>query len=131
MTPLRRCGLGASTGWGVGGGSATGFTLVVVVITFTGTTGVCIWTSGGGMNGGGGVLSLGGGGGCSGGNSLVSSMILVSTGSLITSTTLRARPVTSAYIKTTCSSTAMEIPVRFFVGSLRGCSTKKSGFFKI
>jgi hypothetical protein len=53
--------------------------------------------SGAGMNGGGAAASFGGGGGgVSGGGFFISSMILVSIGCLITSTTLRARPVTRA-----------------------------------
>jgi hypothetical protein len=60
-------------------------------------TGAWMLISGAGMNGGGGGASFGGGGGgTSGGGFLISSMILVSMGAFITSTTLRARPVTSA-----------------------------------
>ena len=71
----------------------------VAVMVCTGGGGWVMTTSGGGMKGGGGASSLGGGGkGISGGGGglTVSSMTLVSIGARTTSTTLRARPLTSA-----------------------------------
>ena len=55
-----------------------------------------------------------------GGGGLTSSMILVSIGALITSTTLRARPLTSAQPSKRCIASTTPIPTRCFVG-LRCC----------
>ncbi len=77
---------------GAGGG---GFE-VTALMTFGGG-GVAICISGRGTKGGGGAVIFGGGRGGRGfGGGLRSSMILVSSGGLITSTTFRARPLTSA-----------------------------------
>ena len=78
----------------IGGGAV----VTVVIVGAVWVIGTWMLISGGGMNGGGGAASLGGGGGgVSGGGFLISSMILVSIGAFSTSTTLRARPVTSAH----------------------------------
>src|SRR3954470_1048652 len=89
------CGCGAMTGGGPGGGGAVE---TVVMVCDGGGGGAEMLISGGGMKGGGGAASFGGGGGgVSGGGFLISSMILVSSGALTISITLRPRPLTSAY----------------------------------
>src|SRR5947209_7703988 len=78
------------------------------------------------MNGGGGATILGGGGGggrLSGGGGLTSSITLVSIGPLITSTTLVARPVTSAYTMMMCNTITNAIPPNFRP-ELRSCCEK-------
>ena len=82
--------------------------VTVVIVGAVCVMGTWMFTSGGGMKGGGGVASLGGGGGgVSGGGFLISSMILVSIGALMTSTTFRANPVTSAQPSNRCRPTTM------------------------
>jgi hypothetical protein len=86
------CGCGG--GGGPGGGGVVDWTVIEGACV---TVGTWMLISGGGMKGGGGAASFGGGGGgVSGGGFLISSMILVSIGGLITSMTLRARPLMSA-----------------------------------
>src|SRR6185369_4503939 len=103
--PRRIAGLGAGGGGAGGGGAITcgsgGGVIDGAAITGSeGATGGGI--SGGGTygcSGGGGALGISiffGGGGGGGGGSLISSMIVAVSGFLITSTALRARPVTSA-----------------------------------
>ncbi len=76
----------------------------MVVIAGAGTGGGATTTSGGGTKDGGGGANFGGGGRFSGGGGggFTSSMILVSIGALMTSTTLRARPLTSAQPSRMC-----------------------------
>src|SRR6476661_2269079 len=103
-------GGGAITG-GVGGGVGT-----EVMAGAVDGGGV---TSGGGMNGGGGgasifggLISLGGGGGGGGGGGSFTSWITVaSSGFLITSTALRARPETSAQPTSICTPMTSATPL--------------------
>src|SRR5258708_22915865 len=96
----------ASTGFWMTGGPGGGGVVDCTVMVGAGVVcGIWMLISGGGMNGGGGAASFGGGGGgTSGGGFLISSMILVSIGCFMTSITLPARPVTSAYPITMCST---------------------------
>ena len=119
-------GAGGAAGAGAGaivtgaGGGAT----VVVVIAGAGVGGGATTTSGGGTKLGGGGANLGGGGGRfsgGGGGGFTSSMILVSIGFLITSTTLRASPVTSAQPIRMCNRMTIPKPTTCLPG-LRCCS---------
>src|SRR6185369_13309746 len=104
--PRRIAGLGAGGGGAGGGGGAITCGSGGGVIDGAAITGSEGATGGGisgggtyGCSGGGGALGISiffGGGGGGGGGSLISSMIVAVSGFLITSTALRARPVTSA-----------------------------------
>jgi hypothetical protein len=83
------------------------------------------------MKGGGGGASLGGGGGgVSGGGFFNSSIIFVSIGCLIASTTLRASPVTRAYPTITCMMTTMVNPSRCLEEFLCCCAKSNPVSFK-
>ena len=99
-------------------GGAGGGTSRVTVIAGAGG-GLRTTISGGGTNEGGGGANFGGGGrfsGGGGGGGLTSSMILVSIGALMTSTTLRARPLTSAQPISRCISTTIPKPIACLPG---------------
>src|SRR4051812_10238856 len=89
-----------------------------------GATGAGGGMSGGGTYGsgactlGGSTIRFGGGGGGGGGGALISSMIVAVSGFLITSTALRASPVSRAQMTITCTATTNTIPIACFVGSL-------------
>ena len=97
--------------------------MAVVVMVGAGVGGALITTSGGGTKLGGGGANLGGGGRFSGGGGggLASSMILVSIGPLMTSITVRARPLSSAQPRMTCITMTTPMPTACFAGS-RCCS---------
>ena len=122
----------AATGAGAGGasgatgamttGAAGGGASCWTVIVGAGVGGGVTTTSGGGTNDGGGGSVFGGGGRFSGGGGggLTSSMILVSMGALMISTTLRARPLTRAQPSSRCMSKTTPMPTMCLVG-LRCC----------
>jgi hypothetical protein len=79
-----------------------------------GVGGGLTWISGGGTKDGGGGANFGGGGrfsGGGGGGGLVSSMILVSIGALMTSTTRCASPLTTAQPSSRCKARTIPMPM--------------------